>query len=115
MALIDDISPSYAGEDRLVLALDSDSLEPAAGAAVNITVDYSACDPEGTQLPLQLVVSGPVPGLYKRRLIRRTRPTRVSFFPVAGGEYLVLLGEVFHNRWHGTLVVQVAGDQLRAG
>lgn len=108
---IDTLSPAYVGEDRIKLSLDPASSPVLVGKAVAILVDYSACEPEGTGLPLDLIVQGPSYTSYREKVFRRYRPERVAFVPSEAGEHLVLLREQHHNRWFGSLRVTVVGDE----
>lgn len=110
MALLDEISPSYYGEDRLTLTLtDPDQLlrvfEP-----VLVSVDYSGADPQGVMLPLEMTVTGPDGALVVRQSLTRFAPSSLAFTPVAVGSHLVRLAECFHNKWFGALVLDITGD-----
>jgi hypothetical protein len=107
---IDTLSPSYVGEDKIVLTLDASTSNPRAFTPVQIDVDYSACAPAGVELPLELIIQGPTPASYREKTYRKFVPKSISFQPIASGEYLVLLREVAHNRWIGKLRIQVTGD-----
>jgi hypothetical protein len=110
--IIDELSPSYIGEDRFGLALNENSQTPAAFSSITIDVDYSGAEPEGVVLPLELIVQAPSASGFVRRFYTRTAPSSVIFRPAEGGLHLVMLREVGHNRWWGRLRVQVDGDQL---
>lgn len=112
MSVVDEISPREVGEDRIDLALDQETTSPQVFEPVIVQVDYSRCDPEGVVLPLELTVTGPS-GQVTRQFFRRTRPTEVSFRAQEGGSTLVRLAELYHNRWFGALVIDVAGDPLQ--
>jgi hypothetical protein len=112
-SLIDELSPREYGEDRIVLRLSESTSEPRALSPVIVEVDFSACDPEGVVLPLELVVTGPSGKVTERRQVFRRRvPTELTFTPIEGGSTLVRLAEMFHNRWWGKLVIEVEGDPL---
>lgn len=116
MSLVDEISPRTMGENRIALALDADlAQEPAllVFQPIIVTVDYSACDPEGVVLPLEFTVTGPSgKATFLRKYFRRTVPAELTFTPTEGGTHLVRLAECFHNRWWGSLLIDVAGDAL---
>ena len=112
MSVVDEISPREVGEDRIDLALDETTTSPQVFEPVIVNVDFSRCDPEGVVLPLELTITGPS-GEVTRQYFRRTVPSQVSFRPQEGGSTLVRVAEVFHNRWFGALVVDVAGDPLQ--
>jgi hypothetical protein len=110
-AHIDELSPSYIGEDRIDVALDRDAVATANTSMV-VTVDYSRCAPAGATLPLELIVQGPSAESYQRRVFTRLLPSQVVVKPIEGGPHLIVLREVAHNRWWGRLRVQVDGERL---
>ena len=111
MTIIDDISPTFIGEDRIVLTLSQDTPNPKAFAPVQIDIDYSAADPEGgIVLPLELIVNAPSDANFSRRIIRRSLPSSIIIKPQEGGEHLVLLRECGHNKFVGIFILDVAGD-----
>jgi hypothetical protein len=107
---IDELSPAYVGEDRIRLTLDPNTDPPTVGRVVTVIVDYSACDPQGVNLPIDFIVQGPSATSYRSKVLRRKRPTRLSFIPSESGSHLLLIREQTHNRWFGKLVLTVAGD-----
>lgn len=109
-ALLDELAPLYVGEPRLVLALAPTTLNPKAFNAVDITVDYGACDPRGASLPLELIITAPSPSGFVRRIFTRSAPSTIAYVPREGGNHLIRLAEIGHNRWWGHLVISVAGD-----
>lgn len=114
MSLLDEICPSYVGEDRLRLTL-ADAHDPLiAFRPVLINVDYSRALPEGIMLPLELTVTAPSEVNSTRMLFRRFAPQQVAFTPREGGSFLVRVAELFHNKWWGTLVLDINGDRFRA-
>lgn len=116
MAVVDEISPSTCGEDRIGLTLSQSTPKPTAFEGVVIEIDYDRCAPEGVMLPLELVIVGPSGvATYQRRVFRRFAPIDVAFRPREGGPHLVRLGEAHHNRWYGALTLDVAGNRLTEG
>lgn len=111
MAVVDEVSPAYYGEDRIVLTLSPDTPSPAALDAVLIDVDYSACLPQGVVLPLEMLVtqqSGE--STFQRSIFTLLAPSQLAFVPREGGRCLVRLGEKHHNRWFGSLEFDVSGE-----
>jgi hypothetical protein len=108
--IIDEISPTYVGEKRIGLSLATDSLQPRAFNAINVLVDYSACEPEGLAFPLELTIIAPTSQNFQRARFLRTTPETISFRPREGGLHVVRFGEVGHNRWFGYLEINVAGE-----
>lgn len=112
-SLIEEICPEYIGEERITLSFDTTSIVPRANLALLIRVDYSLCDPEGgAVLPLEMLVQGPSPSSFRRRVISRTKPAELVVTPREGGRHLVLLREMAHNRFHGKIAFDVAGETL---
>jgi hypothetical protein len=109
-AKVEEISPATMGEDKIALSLDPTTLAPRALSPVLINVDYSACDPDGIILPLELIIQAPSAANVQRRRFTRVAPTSISFIPKEAGLHGVLLREVGHNRWVGKLRIPVAGD-----
>jgi len=109
---LDEICPRCIGEDRLVLQLQTMGVVRAFTQTA-ISVDYSATAPEGVVLPLELLIQGPSPQSYARRVFMRSRPTTLIFTPREGGSHLITLREFAHNKWWGRLVVDVEGQQLQ--
>jgi len=48
------------------------------------------------------------------RVYKRLPPAVVDFVPEGSGSHVVRIGEAFHNRWWGSLQVDVLGDELEA-
>lgn len=112
--IIDELSPPYIGEKRIVLRLAVDSLNPRAFNAVNIEADYTACEPEGVVFPLELLITSPTPTDRRRVFYNRAAPSTISFMPREGGLHVVRLGEIGHNRWFGYIEIDIAGDSASA-
>lgn len=113
MSVVDEISPREIGEDRIDLELSTDTLTPIVFAPVIVLVSFERCAPNGVVLPLEFTVTGPSgKATFQRRYFRRVRPAEITFRPTEGGSHLIRLAEMFHNRWFGALVVDVAGDAL---
>lgn len=110
--IMEELSPETIGEDLIVLSLDVQSLDPRAFRPITVNVDYSACEPDGIVLPLELLIVAPSPSGFSHRHFTRTAPTSILFIPREGGLHGLLLREVGHNRWNGRLRIQVAGDPL---
>lgn len=108
---LEEICPSYVGEDRLVLSLLTEGTIRAFSQA-RIGVSYAATAPEGTMLPLEMIIQGPSQQSYVRRVYSRTRPTTLLVTPREGGPHLVLLREFGHNRWWGRVSFNVDGPLL---
>lgn len=112
---IDEISPAYIGEDKLTLKLANPDAKPTTWQPFQVDVDYSAADPEGVILPMELVLQGPNPPDHKRRLFTRERPSSFVLVPEAKGPHFILFRELGHNRWQGRLLIEVEGEDLDTG
>jgi len=112
MASIDDLAPSYIREKRIDLTLDPSNPVVRAGRPVLIGVSYARALPAGIMLPLVLEIQGPSPGGYQRREFTRTVPAGVIFTPREGGPHLVTLREAAHNRWWGSLTLDIEGELI---
>jgi len=111
MATVDDVSPAYYGEDRIAVTLDKDS-QTQALKPVQVMFDYSAAEPQGVVIPLELIFQpafGKGDG-FIRRIFRNQKPTTAVFTPQGEGDWLVLIREIGHNRWQGRLVITIEGD-----
>ena len=107
----DELCPPDFGEDRLDLSLLT-SGKVRAFIQLSIAVNYARALPEGTTLPLEMIVQGPSPQSYVRRVYSRSRPTVLLFSPKEGGSHLVVLREFAHNKWWGRIVIPVEGPLL---
>ena len=116
MATVDQICPEYVGRDVLSLTPAStagaQAFEPVElVVAVDPTKDTDGtAQRAGLMIPLELIVTSPSPENFFRHVYRRVLPASISFTPKEGGSHTVVLREVFHNRWLGKLVVDVAGE-----
>jgi len=109
---LDEIAPDYVGDDRIVVTLKPGSL-PTAFQPFTVEIDYSACDPDGgIVLPVELFLRSP--STATSRIVQTLAPETWVLTPSEGGPHLVLVRELFHNRWWGRLRVQVTGDLLVA-
>lgn len=113
LANLDDISPTYLGEDRIVLTL-APGQAPLAGRPLTLLADYAACEPYGISLPLELIVQGTAPEAYQRRVIAKSAPEALVVTPREGGPHSVVLREMGHNRWWGRISVSVGGDRFES-
>jgi len=107
----DTIAPPYLGEQRITLSVSEDTGTPTEGAPVLIDIDYARAEPEGIVLPVSCVVIAPSGRTLFSRVFTRMLPASLEWSPDEAGPHLVRVGELFHNLWFGTLVVEVAGDE----
>ena len=114
MGVIDDLSPRYYGEDRLRLTLRGANVPLIAFLGIVIDVDYSRALPEGVVLPLVFTVTAPSEANSRSTTYRRLLPRELAFIPREGGSHLIRLGEQWHNRWFGALVLDISGDRVRS-
>jgi len=109
---IDELSPRYIGEDRIVLTVDLAQPALSANQSIQLNVDYSQCLPEDVVLPLIFEVQAHSSVSYKERVFGRQKPSSVIFTPIEGGIHFCCLREAAHNRWWGKLKLQVDGELL---
>lgn len=114
MSTVDDIAPSYLREERIDLTLAVGQPEPRAFFAILCDVGTLRTKPAGLVLPLILEVQGPSAASYERTEYHHAVPGQIVFVPREGGRHLVTLREAAHNRWFGSLRVDVAGELLEA-
>lgn len=108
----DELCPEYVGEQRITLNRTDPNETMRSRTAIFLDVDYSACDPEGVRLPLVMTICNELGSTFERQVFWRLAPAQVAFVPREGGEYLVRIGEFAHNRWFGSVTLNVLGDRL---
>lgn len=109
---MDELSPRYIREKRLDISLDQSLVKAKAFSALVLNVSYARTLPEGIMLPLIFEVQGPSPQSYQRREYLRTAPSSIIWTPREGGPHLVTLREAAHNRWWGSLSLDVEGELI---
>ena len=113
---LDELCPDDVG--RRALRLERATLDtPKAFESVDLDVSLDpvlgqVASVVGLQLPLELTVTAPSRSGFVRHVFRRSVPAQVSFIPHEGGPHLVRLRELGHNRYWGSLVVDVVGEPL---
>lgn len=113
MPVVDEVSPVTYGQDLIRIALAPSSPLVRAFEPCLVDVDYSLTLPVGVVLPLVLTVTQSAGvATFQRRVYRHLVPSQISFSPREGGPCLVRLGEAHHNRWFGSLAIDVAGARL---
>lgn len=112
MSVADEWSPEIYGQDLILLTL-APSQTPRQFEIVQIDVDYSGCLPSGVVLPLEFTVSSESgAAVFQRKIFRRFAPSVLSFVPREGGQHLLRLSEAHHNRWFGSLQIDVLGERI---
>jgi hypothetical protein len=114
MPSIDDLAPRTIREKKLDLQLDPSS-EARAFSPVLVLVSYDRTLPAGVMLPLVFEVQGPSASSYQRREYTKHAPGTIIFRPREGGRHLITLREAAHNRWWGSLAVNVVGETTDEG
>jgi hypothetical protein len=113
VSVADEWSPEIYGQDLILLSLASLALAPRQFEIVTLDVDYSGCLPAGIVLPLEFTVSSESgAALFQRKIFRRFAPSVLSFVPREGGAHLLRLAEAHHNRWWGSLQIDVLGERI---
>lgn len=112
MPTIDELAPAEIRAKRIKLELDRSVSVVRAFASLVVNVDYAGTLPDGVMLPLILEVQGPSPESYQRHEFVRVQPSSVVVRPREGGVHMVTLREAAHNRWWGSIRLDVKGEQL---
>lgn len=112
-AIIDEICPVDVGASKIILTMDVLDVKPLAHVPFSVNVDYSNAGSIGISMPVELVFQGPIAGQRYRRVFSRSLPSSLLLTPKSGGRHLVLLRELFHNRWQGQLFVDVEGEDMQ--
>lgn len=93
---------------RIVLGLRDPAIVPRVFGHIDITVDYSKATPNGgIVLPLEVIITPPTPSLAERRVLRRFAPPMVVILPREPGGHLITIREMFHNKFWGSIRVDV--------
>lgn len=109
---LEELSPDYMEAENIKLSLADSLAKPQAFRAIGIDVNYDACKPAGIALPLEFLISGPSATSFRRIYFRRFVPSMLTFTPREGGTHSIVLAELFHNRWFGSLTIDVLGERL---
>jgi hypothetical protein len=109
-SIADEISPMFVGARAIALSLTNPLVPAMAKSPVGVSVSYTQAEPAGVKLPLELIITGPSPSSFRRRYFRKLLPSSFDFIPAEGGGHQLLLREIGHNRWLGTLTVSVSGE-----
>jgi hypothetical protein len=111
VSALDELAPEYAEDARIKLTL-ADPLSPIrARQPLTVLVDVSGCEPQGVQLPMELLIVGPNGArTFEHHTDRRLVRPSITFTPRSSGRYAVTYREAAHNRWWGRLDVDVVGD-----
>lgn len=116
MATAIDIAPEYIGAPNIVLQLAKALETPLAQrpVVINVSVVNEALV-SGLMLPLELRISAPSASGFQTHLFTRLIPESFAFTPREGGQHLITLREVGHNRWGGALLCAVIGPDAFDG
>lgn len=112
---VDQQYDATVGGEAFAIALADPDVPVEVGQPVLLTVDYQNAEieegsGEGVVLPLIFRVIEPDGSQLLERAFSTTAPATLEFEPKQRGRHLVRLGEQFHQRWFGFLVVTVVGD-----
>jgi hypothetical protein len=107
----DELAPMYVGSEALSLSLADPLATLRAFSPIEVAVDYSGAGDGGVALPLEMLVTGPSSTSFVRKVFWRTTPSLLTFTPQEGGNFLVLLREVGHNKLRGKLAIVVEGER----
>ncbi len=110
MAVQDDICPDTVGDALFRLSLADPLARLIPYEPVDVSVDYGSTETiGGPSLPLELIISGPKAERVERRLFLLTLPRLITFSAEAPGVHTILLREMAHNLWVGSLRVTIEG------
>lgn len=109
---LEELSPSYMREKRIDVTVAASTPIPRAFQAILLEVSYTRTMPDGVMLPLVLEVQGPSAASYQRREFASTLPSAIVVVPREGGRHLIVLREAAHNRWWGSVELDVEGELL---
>lgn len=110
------LSDEELGAKRIKLTLAPETPVPTQGTPVLVLCDYSAADARGgVVLPLSLQIVDPDGQTIVYREFSRMAPISLELNATRPGVHLVRLGELFHNRWFGSLQVSVRGEDEGEG
>lgn len=123
MSVQEEINPAYGEEARIVLTLDDINAPVFPRRPCRVNVDTSRCIapgpngtsiPVGLMLPIEIIITGPrgEPD-FVRIVDRRTVRTSLTWTPRGPGRHTIVLREAAHNRWFGSLNVDVVGDRTQ--
>ena len=115
MPAVSEVIPTYVGANNigLTLAEPPDTVhEPGKPILVDVSLLNEAVD-SGLVCPIELTVQAPS-GARSSHVYQKNPPTVFAFTPHEGGDHLVLVAELGHNLWRGSIVVTVVGDRLDA-
>lgn len=109
---LDELVPDYLQQPLIKLTPSDPLSQPQARRPTTVLVDASACLPAGLMLPIEILVTGPSPKSFLRKLDERFIRQSFTFTPREGGRFTVVVREVAHNLWWGSLDLDVAGDSF---
>lgn len=109
---LDELAPREVRQKRIDLTLSPTDDSPHANRPTTVFVSTTRTLPAGLMLPLIFEVQGPSASSYQRRVFPWHIPKQIVFTPREGGRHLVVLREAAHQRWWGSLAVDVAGEKL---
>lgn len=107
---VSELCPDYVGRRNIILQLARTGVVLAnRPTVVLVSLDGEALV-SGLLLPLELRIVAPHAVNFRQHFYSgRVVPTSFAFTPREAGEHLISLREVAHNRWSGSLLVQVKG------
>lgn len=113
--------PDYVGAKAIVVQLSSATPAPTEGQVFVVEFDFSRAETEpstdnsptaeGPALPLVVQLIAPSGRISSERVLDLVVPDSADFIADEGGAHLVRIAERYHNRWFGSLVVDVVGSR----
>jgi hypothetical protein len=112
VAVQDDICPGYVGDALIGLQLADPIATRLPFEPVDVVVDWSRTEAfGGACLPIEVIVTDGSATRIDYRVAIFTLPGLVTFTPESSGVHTVLVREMAHNRWVGTLRVPIGGSK----
>ena len=119
MSVQDELNPPYAEDARIILSLD-DPLSPVFPRrpcrinATTVVNGVDRCAPYGLVLPIEVIITGPRgESDFVRIVDRRTVRKSLTWTPRGPGRHTIVMREAAHNRWYGSINVDVVGDRTQ--
>lgn len=117
---VEDQLPTYLGARAIAIYLSAETPTPSEGHPFIVEFGYGDAElalgsREGLMLPLVLQLFAPNGRIVFERVFDEVLPDSADVIADEGGAFLLRFAERFHNRWFGSLIVYVKGDDPEKG
>lgn len=118
MSAQDELNPPYGEDARIVLTLDDPRSPVVPRRPCRVNVSFLERDDGssayGLSLPIEVIITGPRgESDFVRIVDRRTVRKSLTWTPRGPGRHTIVIREAAHNRWFGSLDVDVVGDRTQ--